>query len=88
MLVLSRKVRESIIIGDDIEIKVIGVDRNGQVRIGVEAPRSYRIFRKELLEAIESENQTAAASRDQLAVLQQFEWGTTSTTDTNDEDQP
>ncbi len=47
MLVLSRKVAQQIIIGQDIRITVLKIDRN-QVRIGIEAPRDICILRKEL----------------------------------------
>ncbi len=47
MLVLSRKVGERILIGDDIQITVVRVSQN-TVRIGVEAPRNYQIVREEL----------------------------------------
>jgi len=47
MLVLSRKVNEQIIIGDDIRMTVISI-RGNQVRLGFEAPQSVPIFRDEL----------------------------------------
>ena len=47
MLVLTRKSRESIMIGDDIEITVLSTTREN-VRIGIQAPRTVPIFRKEL----------------------------------------
>jgi carbon storage regulator CsrA len=47
MLVLSRKVDEQIIIGDDIRITVVSI-RGNQVRLGFEAPPSVSIFREEL----------------------------------------
>ena len=47
MLVLSRKVDEQIIIGDDIRITVVSI-RGNQVRLGFEAPPSVSIFRQEL----------------------------------------
>ena len=47
MLVLSRKVGEKILIGDDIQITVVRVCQN-TVRIGVEAPRNYQIVREEI----------------------------------------
>lgn len=50
MLVLSRRVGEKIIIGDTITITVLEV-RRGQVKIGVEAPRSVLIYRAELVPA-------------------------------------
>lgn len=50
MLVLSRKLNQRILIGDDIRITVVGVS-GGQVRIGIEAPRDLRIFREEIASA-------------------------------------
>jgi carbon storage regulator len=59
MLVLARKVGQSIVINDNIELLVIEV-RGDQVRIGIEAPRSIPVHRKELLEQIRAENAKAA----------------------------
>jgi carbon storage regulator len=50
MLVLSRKLNESIVIGDKITVTVLKVDRNC-VRLGIEAPADVPIFRQELLDA-------------------------------------
>jgi carbon storage regulator len=47
VLVLTRKTEESILIGDNIEIRVLGVSGD-KVRIGIEAPREVEIFRKEI----------------------------------------
>jgi carbon storage regulator len=55
MLVLTRKSGESLYIGDDVVITVIDV-RKGQVKIGVEAPKSIKVYRKELLEKIRQQN--------------------------------
>lgn len=63
MLVLARKVGQSIVISDNIEILVIEV-RGDQVRLGIEAPRSIPVHRKELLEQIRAENLEAAAQTD------------------------
>jgi carbon storage regulator len=49
MLVLSRKPLQSIVIGRDIRITIVKVERN-QVRIGIEAPRDVTILRDELIE--------------------------------------
>ena len=49
MLVLTRKVEESILIGDDVEIMVLGVSGD-KVRIGINAPREVEVFRKEVKE--------------------------------------
>lgn len=50
MLVLSRKKNESIMIGDSIEIKIIGVEGD-TVRIGIDAPRDVNVHRKEVFTA-------------------------------------
>ena len=59
MLVLSRKKDESIIIGDDVVITVVDI-KGEQVKIGVTAPKSVSIHRKEVYEAIQKENKAAA----------------------------
>ena len=61
MLVLTRKVDEAILIGDDIRSCVLGVDGD-RVSIGVDAPRSMRIFRNELLEETRDMNREAVNS--------------------------
>jgi carbon storage regulator len=48
MLVLSRKINEKIVIDGNIVVTVVKIDRN-QVRIGIEAPGSVRVFREEIL---------------------------------------
>ncbi len=63
MLVLARKVGQSIVISDNIEILVIEV-RGDQVRLGIEAPRSIPVHRKELLEQIRAQNLQAAGASD------------------------
>ena len=48
MLVLSRKVNEKVMIGNDITITIVKIDRN-QVRIGIEAPGHVPVYREEIL---------------------------------------
>ena len=67
MLVLSRRVGERLIIGDDIVITVIDVRSDG-VRIGIDAPRHVRVNRAEVLEAVKQANVEAAGSSDDDAV--------------------
>lgn len=61
MLVLSRKLNESIIIDGNITVSVLRVD-NDNVRIGVEAPLEIPVMRKEIYEEIKSNNEQAAGS--------------------------
>jgi len=55
MLVLTRKLKESIQIGPDIKITVVDI-RGGSVRIGVDAPRNTRVMRKELVDGEEEKS--------------------------------
>ena len=55
MLVLSRKINQSIVIGDNIEIMLVDI-RGDQIKLGINAPRDVKIFRKEVYEEIESQN--------------------------------
>jgi carbon storage regulator len=60
MLVLSRRVGESIVIGDDIVISVLEV-KGDVVRIGVDAPRAVQVRRQELLEEVAATNKSAVS---------------------------
>ncbi len=60
MLVLTRRENESIMIGDDIEVKLLDV-KDKQVKLGVMAPRHVAVHRLEVYEAIQAENRHAAA---------------------------
>jgi carbon storage regulator len=59
MLVLTRKIGESIKIGDEIEIVVTAIDQN-KVRIGVRSPRNIPVYRLELYQKIRNDNKEAA----------------------------
>jgi carbon storage regulator len=59
MLVFSRKRGEAIVIGDNIEVVVLSAGKEG-LRIGVRAPQSIPVHRKEIYELIREENRTAA----------------------------
>ncbi len=54
MLVLTRRTGESIMIGDDIEIKILDVSGE-KVRVGIDAPREINVYRTEVFERIEAE---------------------------------
>lgn len=71
MLVLSRRVGESVVVGDDITITVLEV-RGDVVRVGIDAPRSVRVHRAELLAELASSNQESASpAPDAVASLAQ-----------------
>lgn len=61
MLVLSRKKDQSILIGDDIELVIVDVG-DDKVKIGIRAPKTMKVFRKELLQEVEQENKNSAVS--------------------------
>lgn len=75
MLVLTRRVGESVVIGDGVVVTVIEVRGDG-VRIGIDAPRSVRVHRAEVLEAVMAANaessvpdEAAAATADALRAI-------------------
>jgi carbon storage regulator len=62
MLVITRKAEQSIIIGGEVEVIVLGISKDG-VRLGIKAPRSVQVHRREVFEAIAAENRAAAAAK-------------------------
>lgn len=71
MLVLSRKKGESIMIGHDIELIVIDVDGE-QVKLGIQAPKHVRVYRKEVYRSIQESNKEASAAKLSLKDLIQM----------------
>ena len=63
MLALSRKQGESIVIGNNIEITVLEA-KGDQVKIGISAPKSVPVYRKEIYAQIQDENREAVANLD------------------------
>ncbi|ANE46711.1 hypothetical protein SY83_10995 [Paenibacillus swuensis] len=71
MLVLSRKKGESIIIGDQIEVTILSVEGDA-IKLGINAPKHIEIFRKELYDAILTENKEAIGNTLDVEILQQI----------------
>ncbi|XRD25637.1 carbon storage regulator CsrA [Lysinibacillus fusiformis] len=61
MLVLSRKKDESIMIGDHIEIKILAVEGE-QIKLGIVAPKTVKVHRSEVFQAIQAQNKEALSS--------------------------
>lgn len=71
MLVLTRKLNDAVQIGDDIEIKVLAIEGD-QIKLGITAPKSVEIYRKEIYVDIQHQNNEAAnISIDLLKLLNQ-----------------
>jgi carbon storage regulator len=62
MLVLTRKINEKIVIGDNVEIILVDIGKD-QVKIGINAPKSIKVHRWEVYEEIQRENREAAKVR-------------------------
>lgn len=70
MLILTRKIGESIAIGDDIQIHVVDI-RGSQVKLGILAPKEVEIYREEVYLKIQEENRLAAqVSKDALSSVE------------------
>ena len=65
MLILTRRVGETVVIGDDVTVTVLGVKGN-QVRLGVNAPREVAVHREEIFERIKREQAKDEAAQPQL----------------------
>ncbi|PHR59530.1 MAG: carbon storage regulator [Arcobacter sp.] len=71
MLILSRKLEEAIWLGDNIKIKIMGIEK-GAVKLGIEAPSDVTILRQELKDAVADVNKKSSSTSEQLGDLQDF----------------
>jgi carbon storage regulator len=65
MLVLTRKLNQSLIIGDNIELVILDV-QNGNVKIGIKAPKHIRIMRKEVIEQVTEINKNSTLNANKI----------------------
>lgn len=68
MLALSRKTGESIMLGGDVEITILEI-KGDQVKLGINAPKSVPVYRKEIYLQIQEENKAAAAQNADAAAI-------------------
>jgi len=61
MLILARRIGESIMIGDQVEISVVDI-KGDQVKLGINAPSQVKVYRREVYAAIQAENRAAASA--------------------------
>lgn len=71
MLVLTRKLNESIMVGDNVKITIVDV-KGDQVKLGITAPREVAVHREEVYREIQKENQLAANAKANLDQLSQM----------------
>lgn len=67
MLLLTRKINQKIVIGDDIEITIIDM-KEGHVKLGIKAPHNVSVMRKELYREVQDENKKAILDSEQMAL--------------------
>ncbi len=68
MLALARKLNQSIVIGNNIEITLLEI-KGDQIKVGINAPKSVPIYRKEIYEQIQEENKKAAQAKVDMGSL-------------------
>lgn len=71
MLALSRRINESIMLGNDIEISILEI-KGEQVKIGIKAPSSVPVYRKEIFLQIQEENKKAVAQEQTKEAIEQL----------------
>lgn len=72
MLALARKVNQSIVIGNDIEVTILEI-KGDQIKIGISAPKNVPIYRKEIYTQIQEENKSAVQEVDLEKIRNLFE---------------
>ena len=69
MLILNRKIGESIILGDNIEVKILDI-QDGKIKVGIEAPKDITILRKEVYDEVIEENKKSLEIDEAIEILE------------------
>ncbi|MGB9780535.1 carbon storage regulator CsrA [Caldanaerobacter sp.] len=71
MLILTRKIGQSIIIGENVEVKIVSIEE-GKVKLGITAPKEVTVLRKELIEVMDENIKAAGVSKEALKEIEKF----------------
>ncbi|MGB9809097.1 MAG: carbon storage regulator CsrA [Caldanaerobacter sp.] len=71
MLILTRKIGQSIIIGEKVEVKIVSIEE-GKVKLGITAPKEVTVLRKELIEVMDENIKAAGVSKEALKEIEKF----------------
>ena len=71
MLILTRKVGQAIIIGENVEIKILEIV-DGQIKLGITAPKNISVLRKELVEIKDENLKAASVNKEALSKIENF----------------
>lgn len=71
MLILTRKIGQSIIIGENVEVKIISIEE-GKVKLGITAPKEVTVLRKELIEVMDENIKAASVSKEAVKEIEKF----------------
>jgi carbon storage regulator len=71
MLILTRKIGQSIIIGENVEVKIVSIEE-GKVKLGITAPKEVTVLRKELIEVMDENIKAAGVSKEAVKEIEKF----------------
>ncbi|ERM91770.1 carbon storage regulator [Caldanaerobacter subterraneus subsp. yonseiensis KB-1] len=71
MLILTRKIGQSIIIGEKVEVKIVSIEE-GKVKLGITAPKEVTVLRKELIEVMDENIKAASVSKEAVKEIEKF----------------